>query len=66
MLDVTVDGEEAGVGLVVFVGDVETADGHVALLFAKDFANGFVEDALHRSEFFGGARFEEGRVVVVR
>ena len=61
----TVDGEEAAARLVLFIGHVETAYGHVALLFAKYFADGFVIDALDGGEFLGRARLEERRVVVV-
>lgn len=62
---ITVDGEEAVAALVVLVGDVQAAYRHVALLLAEHFADGFVVDALHCGKFLGGARLEEGSVVVV-
>lgn len=61
----TVDCEETVAALVLLVSDVETANGHVALLLAQHFADGLVEDAFDGGEFFGGARLEEGGVVMV-
>ena len=62
---VTVDGEKAVAALAVFIGDVEAAYGHVTLLLAEHFANGFVIDALDGGEFLGSAGLEERSIVVM-